>query len=129
MNQAILAPIVPIPGTVRMFIELMTHPNGRRSSYYERYLQEMVQIFRHLWLQSYPCMLTDEELSSIETPVLLLMGERECFFDPLASVQRARSLIPGLVAAEIVKDAGHAVSLDQPAYLESRVLKFHREGR
>lgn len=57
-----------------------------------------------------PSPFSDEELSSINAPVTVLVGERSAIHDPHAVVQRARRLMPD-VDARVVAGAGHGLPL------------------
>jgi pimeloyl-ACP methyl ester carboxylesterase len=64
------------------------------------------------------------ELRRVVAPTLLLMGQHEALFRPQAVVARARKLLPNLVAAEIVPDAGHTMNYDRPDFVNARLLGF-----
>ncbi|WP_259316497.1 alpha/beta fold hydrolase [Kitasatospora xanthocidica] len=66
---------------------------------------------------------TDEELASIELPVLVLVGRRSALLRPRQVVERVTRLIPG-VRAEIVEKAGHGLNLEQPELVNERLLAF-----
>jgi len=73
-----------------------------------------------------PVAFTDDELRSVRTPTLLLIGEHEAIYDPGAAIQRALRLIP-TIEAELVPKAGHLMSYSRPAVVDTRVVKFLRE--
>jgi pimeloyl-ACP methyl ester carboxylesterase len=67
---------------------------------------------------------SDEELRSIRTPTLVLIGEREVLYpDAAATAERARSLIPG-VTVERIPNAGHALFYDRPELVNRRIVEF-----
>lgn len=66
---------------------------------------------------------TDEELRSIRTPTLVMIGDREVIYDPEAVAERARRLIPG-ARVEIVPGAGHALFYDRPDVVNRRIIEF-----
>ncbi|MGW3184115.1 alpha/beta fold hydrolase [Kitasatospora sp. NPDC001119] len=66
---------------------------------------------------------TDEELASIELPVLVLVGRRSALLRPRQVVERVTRLIPG-VRAEIVEKAGHGLNLERPELVNERLLAF-----
>ncbi|MFF2118503.1 alpha/beta fold hydrolase [Kitasatospora sp. NPDC058184] len=66
---------------------------------------------------------TDEELASIELPVLVLVGRRSALLRPRQVVERVTRLIPG-VRAEILERAGHGLNLEQPELVNERLLAF-----
>ncbi|MBY8914483.1 alpha/beta hydrolase [Bacillus sp. YC2] len=71
----------------------------------------------------FPYVFTDDELQSVKVPVLLLLGEHEVIYDPLSALQRALALVPD-IETEIIKHAGHVLSMEQPEYVNERVLRF-----
>ncbi|HYO74070.1 MAG TPA: alpha/beta hydrolase, partial [Archangium sp.] len=67
---------------------------------------------------------SDEELRSIRTPTLVLIGEREVLYpDAAAAAESARSLIPG-VTVERIPNAGHALFYDRPELVNRRIVEF-----
>lgn len=68
--------------------------------------------------------LSDDELQRITAQTLLLVGEHDSIYPAQQMVDRARQCIPNLYAAEIVPNAGHSLSTDQPDYLNEKVLAF-----
>jgi pimeloyl-ACP methyl ester carboxylesterase len=72
-----------------------------------------------------PAMFSDEELHQIQIPVLMLIGDQDRINPPKA-IERARQQLPH-VEAEIVPHAGHLLSMEQPDYVDARVLKFLEE--
>lgn len=73
----------------------------------------------------YPTVFTDEQLSNVSIPTLLLIGDREVICNPLVAIERARRLIPG-VEAELIVGAGHLLNMEQTEYVNGRVLGFLR---
>jgi pimeloyl-ACP methyl ester carboxylesterase len=71
----------------------------------------------------FPSVFKDEELRSIRTPVLLLIGDREVLYDPMKVIRRATSLVEGL-RAEIVPHAHHIAELSAPDFVNARILEF-----
>lgn len=66
---------------------------------------------------------TDEELSSIKLPALVLLGSRSALVRPRQVLERVSALIPG-VRAEIVQRAGHGLNLEQPDLVNAHLLRF-----
>jgi pimeloyl-ACP methyl ester carboxylesterase len=66
---------------------------------------------------------SDDEFSSLNVPVLLLIGEREVLYEATSAIDRARRLIPH-IEAEIIPHAGHMLSTDQPEAVIGRILQF-----
>lgn len=65
----------------------------------------------------------DSELRGIQTPTLFLAGENEVIYDPRAAINRVKKLMPAVTTA-LVPDAGHLVSMDQPALVNEQMLRF-----
>ncbi len=70
-----------------------------------------------------PSVFSDEELRSIKSPVLLLIGDHEVIYKPAAVFRRARRLVPGL-QAEMVPNANHCAQYTAPERVNQRVLEF-----
>lgn len=73
-----------------------------------------------------PTPYTDEELRGLRTPTLLLVGQQEALYDPVAAVARAKRLIPN-IRAELIPQAGHELALSKPEMVNRRVLEFLKE--
>jgi pimeloyl-ACP methyl ester carboxylesterase len=65
----------------------------------------------------------DDEFASLKMPVLLLIGDREVLYDATSAIDRARQLIPH-IEADIIPNAGHMLSTDQPEVVIDRMLRF-----
>lgn len=76
----------------------------------------------------YPTVFTDEELNSITTKTLLIVGDQEVMYGNAShAIERAKQLIPDL-QAELVPDCGHAVSMEKPEFVNCRMLDFLAEA-
>jgi pimeloyl-ACP methyl ester carboxylesterase len=64
----------------------------------------------------------DDELKSLNMPVLVLDGERDIINND-QSLARAKKMIPK-VQADIVPRTGHFLSFDQPEIVNKRILNF-----
>ena len=67
--------------------------------------------------------MTDDVLRMIDTPTLLLFGERS----PVNHAQRARERSRRLIAnveTEVIPDAGHMLPVEMPELFTTRVLRF-----
>lgn len=65
---------------------------------------------------------SDEELKSLRLPVLLLIGDED-IINNAASLERAKSMIPG-IKADVIKNAGHFLSFDEPETVNKMVMQF-----
>ena len=111
--------LVPLPFTVRPGLRAMMSggaPDGR-------IVDEMeagVAGFRYDRGGIYPSELPDDELASIACPTLVLLGDKEMIYDPVAAIARVRRLIPR-VETEIVQDAGHLLGMQRPGFVDRRI--------
>ena len=70
-----------------------------------------------------PKAITDEQLRSLDLPVLALIAGRSVMLDPARAVARARRLLPrGQV--ELWPDASHAINGEYPAEITERAGSF-----
>jgi pimeloyl-ACP methyl ester carboxylesterase len=65
----------------------------------------------------------DDEFGKLKMPVLLLIGDRGILYDARSAIHRARQLIPH-IEAEIISNAGHMLSTDQPEIVNEHILQF-----
>jgi pimeloyl-ACP methyl ester carboxylesterase len=65
----------------------------------------------------------DEELRGVKPPTLLLIGQQEALYDPVAAVARAKRLIP-TITTKLIPQAGHDLPPSQPTAVNARVLEF-----
>ena len=121
-----MLPVALFPNriTAGWFLKFMTSPNAPKGENAQEFAKTMRIFIKHFKTQGNPGQLTNDELRQITSPLLVLMGEYERVFKLQDAVERANNLIPGLVSAEIVPNAGHLVTADQPDWLKHRVLKF-----
>lgn len=70
-----------------------------------------------------PIPLTEDELSTIRTPLSLVLGKRSLLVHPQRQVERVPRLIPG-ARAEIVADTGHGPQIDHAEEVNRRMLHF-----
>lgn len=74
----------------------------------------------------FPKPFTEEELRSIQTPLLLLVGDRESTFDPRRAVAQARRCIPQ-VQAQLVPGIGHMIAMEASDLVNAAMLRFLSE--
>jgi pimeloyl-ACP methyl ester carboxylesterase len=70
-----------------------------------------------------PTVFSDEELSKIHTPTLLLIGDHEVIYNPRRVIQRATRLVAGL-KAEMVLNANHNAEYTAPDIVNAKILDF-----
>jgi pimeloyl-ACP methyl ester carboxylesterase len=71
----------------------------------------------------FPRPYSDEQLSSISVPTLLLIGDRERIYDPHKALERAARLVPGIETG-LVPGGGHILAMQLPDIVGERVLAF-----
>jgi hypothetical protein len=69
-----------------------------------------------------PSAFNAEELSQMHVPVLMLIGDHDRLTPP-GTIELARRMIPQL-EGEIIPNAGHMLSIEQPALVDAQILKF-----
>ncbi|TXC97445.1 alpha/beta fold hydrolase [Streptomyces sp. ISID311] len=70
-----------------------------------------------------PLPLSDDELTTIHTPLYLALGKRSLLVHPYRQVERVPRLIPG-ARAEIISDTGHGPQIDHADEINRRMLSF-----
>jgi pimeloyl-ACP methyl ester carboxylesterase len=69
----------------------------------------------------------NEDIASLDIPVLLICGDNDIFNDA-ASNYIAQECIPH-VKIEVIKNAGHFVSFDQPELVNKVILEFLQSSK
>jgi pimeloyl-ACP methyl ester carboxylesterase len=92
----------------------------------EQFVLGMRHIPLRLWV--WPTVFSDDELQQVRSPTMLLVGEHEVLYPPARAVARARRLMPD-VEALLVPHAGHGLPLEQPGWVNERVLRFLASGQ
>jgi pimeloyl-ACP methyl ester carboxylesterase len=67
--------------------------------------------------------LSDDELRSLQMPVLLLFGAGEVIYDPVQACDRARRLIPRFEGG-LIPHCRHDMCFNQSRIVDARVLDF-----
>lgn len=70
-----------------------------------------------------PTPFTDEELHRVKNPTLLLIGQQETYYDPIAAVARAKRLIPG-IKTELIPQASHDLPVSKSDIVDKKMLEF-----
>jgi hypothetical protein len=78
--------------------------------------------------QVFPRVFSREELSRIEAPTLLLVGDREKIYRPDEVIAAAKSLMP-MIETAIIPDAHHIAALAQPTTVNSHIVRFCSPGK
>jgi pimeloyl-ACP methyl ester carboxylesterase len=72
-----------------------------------------------------PTVLSDNELQSINIPVLFLVGEHEVLYPADQAVRRINAMAPSIVT-EIVPNASHDLTISQTQIVNSKTISFLR---
>jgi peroxiredoxin len=70
-----------------------------------------------------PNVFSDEDLSRLKAPALLLMGEHDRHYSIGRVEQRARRTVPG-IRVEVIAGGGHLFPLDRSEETNARILSF-----
>jgi pimeloyl-ACP methyl ester carboxylesterase len=122
----------PSFSTVRSFKLWETHPDfintPQKMALFNQKVELLYLGFKYFRIQgeSNPDIFTDEQLSSLQAPMLLLIGQQEVIYDPQASLERARRLVPHLEAG-LVPDSSHEMVYSQAGIVDERILEFLKE--
>jgi pimeloyl-ACP methyl ester carboxylesterase len=108
--------------TVRLAASLFMRSRGARPDPDD--LEWFFLLLRHYRYRFPPGPVGDDELRMLAAPTLVMMGERERFFDVHAAIGRARGLLPDLRAGEIIPGVGHNMATDNPALINARLVRF-----
>jgi pimeloyl-ACP methyl ester carboxylesterase len=108
------------------YTENLQDPDVRRFTDYEvtqLYLGSKHFRMHPETLQILPAPFSDSELSTMRVPTLLLIGQQEVLYDPVAALDRAERLIPNLEGA-LIPRASHDMSYSQHDVVDARILEF-----
>lgn len=99
---------------------------GSRHRVDRRVVALLENSLRHYRFQERPVIpdvFSDHDLQSIEAHTLVIYGDKEIIFDPVLALGRAESMIKN-VETELIPDAGHLLNIEQPEYIDRRLLRF-----
>ncbi len=90
------------------------------------YFEQLALAAKCKFKEVFPTEFTDDELRKIKTPALLLIGEKEVIHFAQKAIDRAKRLMPD-IQAEMIPEASHILSMDQPEIVNERILRFIKE--
>ena len=73
-----------------------------------------------------PSVFSDKELSQIQTPILLLIGDKEVIYNPTKVMEIAVCKVKGL-RAEIIPNANHNAEYTAPETINNKTIEFLEE--
>lgn len=105
-------------------MEAFVRPGYQVHERFRRQVAEGIRSFTKITMKvTRPMVFSDEELSQIDVPALVLYGEHEPFCNPHEALERARRVLP-YAEAELIPNAGHVLSMDHADEVNARLLKF-----
>jgi pimeloyl-ACP methyl ester carboxylesterase len=126
--RGMLMSLIPTRFTVNSFMGWMGFEDTSEGSGTQHFLELFYLGMKHFQMppetaRVFPDVFSDEELSRLKVPVLLLIGENEVIYDPAEALARARQLIPNF-EGELVPGCNHDMSASQYKIVDARVLEF-----
>lgn len=116
-----LAETLPFRPSARRVLEAQVH---RGYELDETFVALMDAVSAHVRTHVlFPTSLSDDELTSIRAPALILIGEDERLYSPTAALDRARLLIPN-VDARLVPQASHLLPMERPGFVDAAIEAF-----
>ncbi len=101
--------------------------SARGSTLNETLAEQFVQGMQHFRTRNpaffMPTPFTDEQLTGLPHPILLLLGEEEVMFNHRQALKRAQSLLQDLEVG-VIPGAGHMLTLEQPESVNRRLVSF-----
>jgi pimeloyl-ACP methyl ester carboxylesterase len=122
--RALPSMVWPVRPSLLRYLDWFLTKDARRNA--PRQLKELwVQGWKHFrMVAAMPRAYTDAELQHITAPTLLMLGEREVIYPSAdAVIGRALRVLPNVEVAW-VHGAVHVPTLEQPAWVNPRVLRF-----
>jgi pimeloyl-ACP methyl ester carboxylesterase len=112
---------------VRLGASIFARPHGAQPDSDD--LEWFYLLLKYYRYRFPPGPVSDDEARMLTAPTLVMMGQREHFFDVHAAIARARMLLPDLRAGEIMPGVGHNMATDNPDLINARLLRFLRDTR
>lgn len=109
------------PALVRRAFQRTLAPGAAVDEEEVEWLYLLLKFYRFVYP---PGALPDAAQRLLTAPALLLMGERDLFFDGRAALAQARRTLANLHDAQILPGASHGMILDSPAAVNARMLDF-----
>lgn len=114
--------LVPMPFTVRPALRSMMG-GGLPAEPFVHQMESGNAGFRYDRAGIFPSELPDRELAAVACPTILIVGDKEKIYDPVAGLERARRLIPK-VETLLIPGVGHLPGMQRPDVVNARVRPF-----
>jgi pimeloyl-ACP methyl ester carboxylesterase len=117
--------LVPSPFTVRHFISGASRKGFSPDDPVKvQMVTGLPELSKLMFLQP---SLSDQELRTLNLPILLLLGDHEMMYQPQQALERAMQIFPR-VQTELILDAGHFLPADQPEQVNQKLLDFFQRN-
>ncbi len=119
--------------TVRSFKLWETRPDfintPEKMALFNKKVELLYLGFKYFRMQgeSNPDIFTDDQLRGLQAPMLLLIGQQEVIYDPVASLEKARNLVPH-IEGSLIPNASHEMSYSQARIVDERILQFLKDN-
>ncbi len=127
LRSTLLVALLPTRRRVRRYLNLYTASHSCPESHlFESYIEmvyRMLRCYRMPRTMMRHPLLSEEQLHSIECPMMIMIGEKEIIYDPVRALDRARANIPG-VRTVLVPAAGHTLHYDRPSAVADEMRDF-----
>ena len=120
--QAFSAMLLPFKSRIDGFFNWMTAEGNEQDNTFVDQMKLSMTMGRSK-ISVMPPEFPDEELKNIKNLALLLVGDHEVIYDGPGVIERAKQLKPN-VQAEFVTHCGHTIAMEQPEFVNQRILDF-----
>jgi pimeloyl-ACP methyl ester carboxylesterase len=115
---------MPVKSTFYWFFQWMTTlPLGNDHIFIEQLITGMKSFKPEKMTMAVMSVYTDEDLTQLNTPTLLLIGEKEVVYNPYRVLVRAKRLLPD-IQAELIPNASHLLPIEQAETVNRKILAF-----
>ncbi len=123
MFHAILANLLPMSFFAKNFLNYISASAGRWPSWGVEAFVISYQSYKFNF-DAIPT-ISDYELSQLPYKTLILMGKDDVIYDPITAAARISSAAPSIIV-EILSEAKHTITADQPNLVNEKLLNFLR---
>lgn len=114
--------LLPRRKRLRNVLQTMTFDVDKINQLYinQYYIATRIATTNQTFIQMRP--FSDKQLKSLKMPILVLIGDNDIINND-KSIEQANKLLPN-VETEIIRNAGHFLSVDQPEIVNKKILDF-----